>query len=179
MSKSFFRPEAKAALMRWREVIVAGVIIALGLWIAAKPAGMIVTGFGYVLIGLGAVALVPSIRRARFFTGGEGPGVVQIDEGRILFMGPQTGGAMALDDLSVLSVRRDRTGESAWVLADATQLLVIPVDAAGADALFDAFSTLPGVQIDRLIAAVQSRTHGSQRLWARDSARAPRVALTP
>lgn len=172
---SFFRPEAVAAIARWREVIVAGVIIALGIWIALPPGGMIVTGFGYVLIGLGAVAMVPAVRRARFVTGGKGPGVVQIDEGRILFMGPETGGAMALDDLSVLSVRRDRDGKSAWVLADATQLLVIPVDAAGADALFDAFAALPGLNIDRLIASVQSRTQGSQRLWVRT---APR-ALTP
>ena len=101
--------------------------------------------------------------------------MVQIDEGRILFMGPETGGAMALDDLSVLSIRRDRGGESAWVLADASQLLVIPVDASGADALFDAFAALPGLNIDRLIAAVQSRTKGSQRLWARDRP----IALTP
>lgn len=164
---SFFRPEALAAVARWREVIVAAVVIALGLWIAAKPGGMIVTGFGYVLIGLGAVAMVPAVRRARFITGGDGPGVVQVDERRILFMGPETGGAMALDDLSVLSVRRTRDGKSAWVLADDTQLLVIPVDASGADALFDAFAALPGLDIDRLIAAVQSRTEGSQRLWAR------------
>ena len=118
--------------------------------------------------------MVPAVRRARFITGGQGPGVVQIDEGRILFMGPETGGAIALDDLSVLSVRRDRDGATAWVLADATQLLVIPVDASGADLLFDAFAALPGVHIDRLIAAVQSRTHGSQRLWARDKP----IALT-
>lgn len=164
---SFFRPEAMAAVTRWREVIVAGVIMAIGVWIAWPPGGMIVTGFGYVLIGLGAVAMVPAVRRARFMTGGQGPGVVQIDEGRILFMGPETGGAMALDDMSVLSVRRSRDGAAAWVLADASQLLVIPVDASGADALFDAFAALPGLHIDRVIAAVQSRTHGSQRLWAR------------
>lgn len=172
---SFFRPEAMAAVVRWREVFVAAVIIALGVWIAARPGGMIVTGFGYVLIGLGAVAMVPAVRRARFMRAGDGPGVVQIDEGRILFMGPETGGAMALDDLSVLSVRRDRDGATAWVLADATQLLVIPLDAADADALFDAFAALPGLNIDRLITAVQSRTHGSQRLWARDHP----LALTP
>ncbi|ABD56827.1 hypothetical protein [Jannaschia sp. CCS1] len=174
----FFRPEAKAALVRWREVLVAAIIIAVGVWIAAKPAGMIVTGFGYVLIGLGAVAMVPAVRRARFITGGQGPGVVQIDEGRILFMGPETGGAMALDDLSILSVRRTRDGKSAWVLADTTQLLVIPVDASGADALFDAFAALPGLHVDKLIAAVQSRTQGSTRLWARDRPGQSRAALT-
>ncbi|WP_341862857.1 hypothetical protein [Gymnodinialimonas sp. 57CJ19] len=171
----FFRPEATAAVARWREVLVAAAIIALGLWIAAKPGGMIITGFGYVLIGLGAVAMVPAVRRARFITGGNGPGVVQIDEGRILFMGPETGGAMALDDLRILSLRRDRDGKSAWVLADASQLLVIPVDASGADALFDAFAALPGLNIDRLIASVQNRTSGSQRLWVRDRP----LALTP
>lgn len=176
---SFFRPEAIAAVTRWREVIVAGVIIALGIWIALRPGGMIVTGFGYVLIGLGAVAMVPAVRRARFLRGGDGPGVVQIDEGRILFMGPETGGAMALDDLSVLSVRRDREGNSAWVLADATQLLVIPIDAAGADGLFDAFAALPGLNIDRLVASVQNRTQGSTRLWARDGSLKPPLALTP
>lgn len=170
----FFRPEAIAAVTRWREVIVAGVVIALGIWIAWPPGGMIVTGFGYVLIAIGVVAMVPAVRRARFMTGGQGPGVVQIDEGRILFMGPETGGAMALDDLSVLSVRRDRQGNSAWVLADRSQLLVIPVDAAGADALFDAFAALPGLHIDKLIASVQSRTQGSTRLWAREHP----VALT-
>jgi hypothetical protein len=174
----FFRPEAIAAVARWREVLVAAAIVALGVWIAVKPAGMIVTGFGYVLIGLGAVAMVPAVRRARFVTGGDGPGVVQVDEGRILFMGPETGGTMALDDLNVLSVRRSRDGATAWVLADATQLLVIPVDAAGADALFDAFAALPGLNLDKVIASVQSRTGGSQRLWVRPGASASRVALT-
>ncbi len=174
----FFRPEAVAAVFRWREVGVALAIAALGLWIALRPGGVIVTGFGYVLIALGLAVLVPAIRRARFVTDGQGPGVVGVDEGRITYMGPLTGGAMALDDLGVLSVRRDRNGRTDWVLADATQLLVIPVDAAGADALFDAFAALPGVQIDRLIAAVQSRTVGSQRLWVRAGPRKPMVALT-
>jgi len=174
----FFRPEAMAALTRWREVAVALSIAALGLWIALRPGGVILTGFGYVLIALGLAVLVPAVRRARFVTGGQGPGVVQVDEGRITYMGPLTGGAMALDDLAVLSVRRDREGRTDWVLADATQLLVIPVDAAGADALFDAFSALPGVQLDRLIAAVQNRTGGSQRVWARDRPRSSAAVLT-
>ncbi len=172
----FFRPEAVAAVARWREVIFAAGIAALGLWIALRPGGMVMTGFGYVLILVAAVILIPALRRARFATGGgQGPGVVQVDEGRILYMGPVTGGSMALDDLRVLSVRRDGSDQSTWVLADDAQLLVIPVDAAGADALFDAFAALPGLNIDRLIHAVQSRTKGSQRLWVRD--RAP--ALTP
>ena len=171
----FLRPEAVAALTRWREVMVALGLAATGLWIALQPGGLILNGFGYVLIGLGAVILVPAIRRARFSTGGDGPGAVQVDEGRIVYMGPVTGGTIALDDLTVLSVRRDGDGQITWVLADPTQLLVIPIDAAGADALFDAFAALPGLNVDRLIRAVQSRTKGSQKLWSRNTA----PALTP
>ncbi len=165
----FFRPEATAAVVRWREVGFAALIMGIGVWIAWPPGGLFATGFGYVLVLVGAFYMVPALRRARFINGGHGPGIVQIDEGRILFMGPETGGTMALDDLAVLSVRRDSIGATAWVLADAKQLLVIPVDASGADLLFDAFSALPGVHIDKLIAAVQSRTPGSTRLWVRDN----------
>ncbi|MBF9045062.1 hypothetical protein HKCCE4037_17095 [Rhodobacterales bacterium HKCCE4037] len=171
----FFRPEAMAALSRWKEVLGALAVIAIGLWIALRPGGVILAGFGYVLIGIGAAFLVPAIRRARFNTGNEGPGAVQVDERRILYMGPVTGGTMALDDLRVLSVRRDGADQVAWVLADTTQLLVIPVDAVGADALFDAFAALPGLNVERLIRAVQSRTKGSQQLWTRERP----VALTP
>lgn len=171
----FFRPEAMAVLTRWREVLMAAAVILIGVWIAMRPGGVIVTGFGYVLIGLGAAFMVPAVRRARFLTGTDGPGAVQVDERRILYMGPVSGGAMALDDLRVLSVRRDGADQVTWVLADTTQLLVIPVDAAGADALFDAFAALPGLNVERLIQAVQSRTKGSQRLWVRDTP----LALTP
>jgi hypothetical protein len=48
MSGGFMRPEAAAILRRWREPLVALAVIALGLWIAARP-GPIVQGFGWVL----------------------------------------------------------------------------------------------------------------------------------
>ncbi|MEJ6390348.1 hypothetical protein [Gymnodinialimonas ulvae] len=171
----FFRPEAMAVLGRWREVGMATAVILIGVWIALRPGGVIVTGFGYVLIALGTAFMVPALRRARFFAGKDGPGAVQVDEGRILYMGPVTGGTMALDDVRVLSVRRDGDDQVTWVLADEAQLLVIPVDAAGADALFDAFAALPGLNVERLIRAVQSRTKGSQKVWSRERP----VALTP
>ena len=170
----FLRPEVAALLMRWREVIAACAVVALGLWIAARP-GIIVQGFGFVLAGLAALALIPAIRRARFTSDGQGPGVVQVIEGRILYMGPATGGAVSLADLTALTLRRDQTGAAAWVLSEPGQLLVVPVDAAGADALFDAFTTLPGLGGQRLLAARQGSRIGEQVLWQRVS----RPALTP
>jgi len=162
----FLRPQATALLKRWREVLAALAVAGLGLWIAASP-GPVVQGFGYVLAALALVALIPAIRRARFAPGGQGPGVVQVVEGRILYMGPVTGGAVSLGDLTALSLRRDHDGHAAWILTEPGQMLVIPVDAAGAEALFDAFTTLPGLGAQRLLAARQGTGPGEQTLWRR------------
>ncbi|MHA7888596.1 hypothetical protein [Roseicyclus sp.] len=162
----FLRPEAAATLTRWREVLVALAVMVLGLWIAARP-GLILQGAGYALMLAAAVALIPAIRRARFAAEGEGPGVVQVVEGRILYMGPQTGGAVSIGELTSLSLRRDHEGNAAWLLHEPGQMLVIPVNAAGAEALFDAFTALPGLGSQRLLAARQGLRAGTQTLWRR------------
>lgn len=128
---------------------------------------MIVQGFGYVLAGLAVLALIPAVRRARFSSDGQGPGVVQVIEGRILYMGPTTGGAVSLSDLTALSLRRTDAGAAEWVLREPSQSLVVPVDAAGADVLFDAFTTLPGLGGQRLLAARQGSRMGEQVVWRR------------
>lgn len=162
----FIRPEAAKLLHRWTEVIVACGVLALGLWIAAHP-GPVVQGFGYVLAVLAALAIIPAIRRARFAADGQGPGVVQVIEGRILYMGPVTGGAVSVAEMTSLSLRRDHEGQAAWVLTEPGQMLVIPVDATGAEALFDAFTTLPGLGAARLLSARQATRTGTQTLWRR------------
>ena len=162
----FLRPEVAALLRRWAEVILALAVIALGLWIAARP-GPVVQGFGYVLMALAGLALIPAIRRARFAVEGQGPGVVQVIEGRILYMGPVTGGAVSVAEMTSLSLRRDHQGDAAWLLTEPGQMLVIPVDAAGADALFDAFTSLPGLGAMRLLSARRNPRMGTQTLWRR------------
>lgn len=169
---SFVRPEVTVLLRQWREVIAAACVAALGLWIAASP-GPVMQGFGYVLAAMAGLALIPAIRRARFAAGGQGPGIVQVIEGRILYMGPHHGGAVSLGELTALSLRRDHAG-AVWVMSEGDQLLEVPVDAAGADALFDAFTTLPGLGGQRLLAARNGTALGAHHLWRRG---AP-VALT-
>ena len=58
MSGGFLRPEAAATLRRWREPLIALAMIALGIWIAARP-GPIVQGFGWVLAAVGGRGLDP------------------------------------------------------------------------------------------------------------------------
>lgn len=173
----FLRPDVTAALRRWREVLIALGVIAAGVWIATSP-GPIVQGFGWVLAVAGALAMIPAIRRARFRASGEGPGVVEVDERRVIYMGPTHGGAVALDELDHLSVRRNAEGQAAWLLVEKDTLLAIPVDARGAEALFDAFSALPGLSAQRLLAARDLPQAGTTRLWSRAQGLPPERTLT-
>mgnify|MGYP003647414225 CR=1 FL=1 len=66
MAVGFFRPEAVAAVMRWREVLVGVGLAVLGLWwilgpgdlLALVGAGLVLIAGGLILIGLwGAAAM--------------------------------------------------------------------------------------------------------------------------
>ncbi|MFW5641652.1 MAG: hypothetical protein ACOCY0_02695 [Roseicyclus sp.] len=173
----FLRPGAVAALRKWREVLAALGLVALGLWIAAFP-GPVVQGFGWVLVAVGTAVLIPASRRARFAASGEAPGVVNVVERRILYMGPTHGGAVALDDIDHLSIRRMEDGRAAWILVENDSVLAIPVEAAGAEALFDAFTALPGLSAKALLAARDASRPGTTRLWSRGRALPPGRTLT-
>lgn len=147
------RPEAQAALWRWREVGVGVAVLALGLWLMRLG--------GYLLVPLGATVALAGLalgvlawRRLQFVTAGAAPGLVQLDEGQISYMGPQVGGFVSLRDLVELRLISLR-GRRLWRLKQADgQALLIPVEAAGAEALFDAFSSLPGLSSAALVAAL-------------------------
>ena len=69
--------------------------------------------------------------------------------------GPVTGGAVSLPDLVELRLMTLR-GRRLWRLKQSDgQALLIPVEARGADALFDAFAALPGLDTGDLVAALQ------------------------
>lgn len=162
----FLRPEARAALWRAREVIAAGAALALGLNWALGSHGLM-QWFGGILAALALVFGVAAVQRMRFAPGSGGPGVVQIEERRLVYFGPLTGGAMALDDLDRIDI--DRTGTPAhWRLTDAAgEVLHIPLTAEGAEALFDAFTALPGMRAARIIEASRREAGPFETVWAR------------
>ncbi|MCU0904125.1 MAG: hypothetical protein MUE83_09650 [Tabrizicola sp.] len=150
---SFIRPELMAAAARWREVIAAAIVAALGLWTATRG-GYVLTTIGLALIALGAAWALTAFRRLRFQQDGEAPGIVRVTEGQIAYFGPRIGGFVGLPDLSEIRLLTLR-GRRIWKLKQGDgQLLHIPVEADGADALFDAFATLPGIDMAALVAAL-------------------------
>jgi len=170
---SFIRPEVTTLLMRWREVLVLGGLAVLGAWIALKPGFFLPVG-GWALLAFSIVLLPVSIRRARFQPGHDGIGIVRLREGRVVYMGPETGGTVSLDELDTLSLVVTRGGRY-WRLRQGPEEVTIPVDAVGADALFDAFTRLPGLNSARLLDALESLTPGEITLWSSQA----RPALTP
>jgi len=86
------------------------------------------------------------------------PGVVEVDEGQIAYLGPAFGGFVALPDLVEIRLVTMR-GRRLWRLRQTDgQVLLIPVDATGAERLFDAFASLPGMDMAALVAALSPGT---------------------
>ncbi len=161
---AFLRPAARAAVWRWREVIFAGLILALGLWWGFQSYGFVRWVAG--LLGLvGLLTGLIALQRLRFAMGGGGPGVVQVDERQLAYFGPLSGGVIDLPDL--VRVDLDPTGKPAhWVLTDlAGQVVHIPVNAAGAEALFDVFAALPGIRTGRMLELLQHNPAGRVLIW--------------
>jgi hypothetical protein len=164
------RPEAAAVLWRWREVLCGVACGALALWLWTTSSGL-PAFFGLVLGLLGGFLIVSGIRQARFRSDASAPGVVEITEGRITYMGPVLGGAAHLDTLAEISFRRMSTGEGFWRLTSLDgKSLYIPEGALGSDALLDAFAPLADFDGGAMVRAVRSRTGGTTLVWRRPAA---------
>lgn len=163
------RPELAAALHRWREPLIAAGIVLAGLWVATRG-GWLLGPIGLLIAALGAGLAVTALRRVRFARKVGAPGVVEVDEGQVAYLGPATGGFLSLRELVEIRLIAVQ-GQRHWRLKQTDgQALIIPVDAAGADALYDAFAALPGVDMGRFLAAMEAKappTDLSSPLWRR------------
>lgn len=164
---SFVRSEVARELGRWREMIGALLGVAFGLWLAALggPA-MLVIG-GAVALAFLALALI-AWRRTRFRLEVSAPGVVEVDEGRISYMGPAMGGTVALNDLVEIEVMEVAGSRRCWRIRQGDgQMLLIPLASAGADRLYDHFATLPGADPRRLMFALDGELSRPRTVWRR------------
>jgi hypothetical protein len=152
---SFIRPELRAVAWRWREVLAGAALALLGAWTVAQG-GYFLTPLGLAVLGLGAGWALTSWRRLRFRQDGEAPGIVRVTEAQVAYFGPRVGGFIGLPDLAEIRLLTLR-GRRIWKLKQGDgQLLHIPVESDGAEALFDAFAALPGIDTAALVAALGS-----------------------
>ena len=148
-------PKLRAQLIRHREAIGAGAVTLLGLWVAAQG-GLILIPLGLVIAALGGALALNAWRRTRFAQAIAAPGMVELDEGQVGYLAPDMGGFLSLNDLTEIRLMTVR-GTRMWRLKQSDgQALLIPVDAAGAERLFDAFANLPGLDTAALVAALDS-----------------------
>lgn len=164
---SFVRPAAKAAIMRWREALIGAALLALGVYWSFWTTPGLLSWVGLLVVLLGAALLFAGLQKGRSRLGGGGPGVVQIIERRIGYFGPLNGGIVDIDAITSLSF--DPTEHPAhWVIThEGGPALHIPVNAEGADGLFDAFASLPGLSPGRIASVTHHEGTGSIVLWRR------------
>lgn len=162
---SLIRPEAAAALRRWREALLgAGLLCLGGYWLTRY--GLYVWAGGALAV-LGLALLITGLQRGRFAQGQGGPGVVQLDEGELSYFGPLSGGHMPIAEITRIVF--DPTGTPGhWCLESATaQPLYIPVTAAGAELLFDVFSSLPGLHTEEMLVTIATPPKAPTLIWRR------------
>ncbi len=167
------RAEAARLLWRWREAATGAAALALGLWWLAD--GTRVLAFlGLALIAGGSLLALAGVQRARFRRQGDGPGVVRVTEGQLAYFGPFDGGLVAIRDILRLEID-PRPDGARWILGRPAQApLEIPVNAAGAEALFDVFAALPGIDTAAMLAALERDPAARVTVWER-----PRDVLPP
>ena len=150
---AWVRPEVTDLIWRGREVIWAGLVVAAGGWLISLG-GLVLVPVGAVVACVGATLAVTAWRRMRFEQATLAPGIVELDEAQVGYLGPDLGGFLSLQELVELRLLSLR-GRRLWRLKQADgQALLIPVDAKGAERLYDAFANLPGMDSAALVAAL-------------------------
>jgi hypothetical protein len=150
---ALIRREVTALLWRGREALWALAVIVAGLWLIWLG-GYVLAPLGAAIGLLGAGMALLASRRLRFHQAVDAPGIVEVDEAQVGYLGPASGGFVSLAELVELRLITVR-GRKLWRLKQADgQALLIPVEAEGADALFDAFASLPGMGTAALVAAL-------------------------
>ncbi|MFB0994157.1 MAG: hypothetical protein QMC17_04990, partial [Paracoccaceae bacterium] len=146
-------------LRPWWEVVLSISLGIVGLWFLCLG-GLILGPLGGVASSLAAFWLLLALRRMKFVTLGQGEGVVEVVEGQVTYFSPEAGGVIRLQDLIEIRITL-RAGQRYWrLMQDDDDTLYIPLAALGAERLFDAFTSLPGLDSIMLVRALNEKFKG-------------------
>ncbi|WP_157779824.1 hypothetical protein [Celeribacter ethanolicus] len=164
------RPEVRAALVRWREVIVGLVVVALFAWWAASSYG-VMRWIALTGMALAVIFAFAAVQRARFSQGGGGFGAVEVDEGVVSFFSPLTGGQIEIEAISAVTLLPGPKGHAHWQLDAYGQTpLIIPLNAHGAEVLFDVFVGLDGLETEKMLREIKSNPDRPVVIWRKRTA---------
>ncbi len=170
----FIRPELKAKFWRMRETVFGGVLAAVGMYWAITANGVL-SAAGMSISIVASLLVFAGLQRARFRVQGAGPGMVQIDERQVVFYGPHEGGVVSIDALQKLELEPGVRPAGAWILTEpGVPVLEIPTNAENAEALFDVFASLRGLDTEYMLRQLSDNPKRRVVIWSRDEA----VALT-
>lgn len=167
------RPEIRAALWRWREVIAALALSGIGIWWGFASFG-IVQWLGWGLAALGVALAISATQKVRFRPQSNGAGVVTVDERRVTYLGPLDGGVADLDLMVQLDLKPAAKATlssktppaAAWRLINADGNYVdIPTNAMGVEALFDVFLALPGMKTEYMLSVLERTPYAQMTVW--------------
>ncbi|MFV2038163.1 MAG: hypothetical protein ACC646_11305 [Paracoccaceae bacterium] len=162
---NFIRPELKQTIWRFRDALFGAAVVVIGLYWANNSFGFMVI-VGFALIGAGVLMIFAGVQRARFRSGAGGSGVVSVIEGQVTYFGPYWGGTVEIDKLVKVELDATIRFASVWVLHDQSSgALRIPTNAEGAEALFDVFANLDGIQTERMLAALENDHSAPVSIW--------------
>jgi hypothetical protein len=165
----FIRPEMTKWFTRWREPILAGILMLIGLrflWRGVTRYNWVFDGIGIVLLLIGLAVFWASFRRLQFRADEDGPGLVEVTERQITFLSALGGGSVDIEAMTRLELRTNIGAGRVWVLKQSEgPTLFIPITASGTDKLFDAFAALPGIDMAHVIAAVKTQTDKREVVW--------------
>ncbi len=184
---SFFRPEAVAWLRRWGVPAVLALVGCLLVLRGLQSGLTTISGLVQVTLGVFAcLALFGEVERALMRWRGQsgGPGVIVAEEGRISYLGPETGGVVEIDNLVSVEILTTAKGpleeDLYWVLADGDgQQLIIPGGAEGSGALLNALAALSNFDHMAVMRAMGSTEEAYFSIWQRPLSDDSRIVSRP
>lgn len=171
---SLVRPRVRALLGQGLEPMAYGIAALLGGLLALRGFGYgawITVLLGLAIVGVAGTAALAWYRRSLFGAMAGAAGVVEVDERRVGYWGPEAGGFVDLDLLTRLEIDTGSADGPVWILRhEEGPPLRIPLDAQGADRLADLFAALPGVRLETAAAARHTTANARFLIWKREAA---------